>query len=277
MKSFETAPSQSSEKAPEEKKKEIFLKLPESANKYFAERYGYEGSFTTGLPEYLRGSYPKLNDEQAETVINRIKNLWTRSGASFETSNLAMTGYESTKFNNKLRKALFQALGDEAEAVLKALSDEDIVKEVGDATLDINIQKAAAFDRFFEPLTKVEEIKRKLEEYKQEKSELSKKLIQINEDRILSKDQRKEQKIPIEVRLTELSKLRKPLEEKIKATDQILFFIPGYQSDYEKFKEDALSKQLVPDAELKEKFNKEWIPKNQEKKLQTLKKSLIKK
>lgn len=87
-----------------------------------------------------------------------------------------------------------------------------------------------AFDEFFSPLTERKRLEKELEKNKVEKELLSKELIKINEANLF-KEERKKKKGPIETRLVELSRLRKPLEEKLKFPDVLLEFIPGYRTD----------------------------------------------
>lgn len=212
--------------------------------------------------------------EEAARQLNRVFNCMFEKGICI---NLASTDFSleilsrdylpSSKYNKILKGMLFDAL----DAGIK-----DKTSGVQRFSEEYSGYLHKSFDEFFSPLVNKEENEEKLEELNEEKHGLVGELEKINKYQLTSKSQKKEKVAPIEMRLLELSRLRKQLEEKLRSPDVLLEFIPGYRKDFEEF-EEGLHKTFVPAEQIKQKekdFRENWVEEKLNKKLEKLRKDL---
>lgn len=186
-----------------ERKPERMLKLPEEAVKY-------------------------LN-----RVIKREEVYRGFAGADSDLSILSSRDNPSSKYNKLLKRVLWEVLSTEIKNEVPLSYPKERSED------DVRGYLHKFFDEFFSPLINKGENEKKLEEYDKEKKELVPKLNWINQNPMFSKEKKKTERAPIENRLLELSRLRKQIEEqiKLKSAEKLLYFIPGYQKDFDEYQE----------------------------------------
>lgn len=203
---------------------------------------------------------PEARLKLPDTAVKYLKDYLESPrglGTDIEVDLMTLSELElpHSKHDRLLKRVLANVFSTFKEDILERGKKENLGKD--------------AIEIFFSPIKEKTKIEADLKKYRFEKKQQSGELFKINENKFLSKEVRKEKKAPYETRLLEISQLIKSSEEKIKATDVLSHFLPGYEKDLANFKDKTVN--FTP--ELKANFDCDWLAKNLEAKLAKLKKA----
>lgn len=199
----------------------------------------------------LKETYPKLSDDEIKDIFLERRYEAHRHYAGGIPDAIkgvleSPTAYRKSKYKRHCREFLYNKFSQEAIAVKNTFEErkERLQRDgkFNESMTDADFQFKLAFNEFFEPVLRYEEIKQKLEEKIKELSDLKTELGQqyhfIGQDKSLIKSERKRKQAELQPRIIETKKELGPLESRSKdlsGAREILInnFIPDYRKEEE--------------------------------------------
>ncbi|MFH0780254.1 MAG: hypothetical protein V1928_05390 [Parcubacteria group bacterium] len=256
-----------------EKAPQMELSLNEKAAEYLRDDYYFDENYRLILIDEIKEKFPKLDREVVGRLAEKIANNIRYDVTCFFNPGFNGQPLPVYKYHSFLRNTLNKMFAGEAKAAIDGFEEEKYEiteKDVEDSLTDSDAQYAAAFDRFFNPLTHYNEIESRLHDNNIKKIELSRENQKLPVKNLDRRDQQR--KNELNEQLMKLAKERKQLEAAKKDAKMLANFLPGYEMN----KQEAKAKtEKAGEAFEEDKFADRWLEKNAVEKVAQLKNKLV--